>query len=221
MTDDLLKTFRADVPLPDEATARRIHSRATSRRRRLPRRRLILILAVATAIAAPAAVLGSGILHRQPNPRSVASRLQQEFLAYVVNAAREDPGPRFPHPRRRSLLRQLERNSTRFRYRIRHVEVVRGRDGAPLIVLRATGSVATFSKSVGSLYRLLDPLSRRPRITSDTGARIDHTKWEAFFLEAEDRKGVPFLVVWNVWRQPQGGGGQWAREESLLPFEHG
>jgi hypothetical protein len=221
MTDDLLTEFRADVPLANAATARRIYKRATSGRRRLPRRRLILVLAVVTAIAAPAAVLGSGILHRQPNPRSVARHLQQEFLAYVAGAAKEDPGPRFPHPHRKTILRQLERQSTRFRYRIRRVEVVRGRDGAPLIVLRATGSLAKFSKSVGSLERILDPLSHKPRITSSTGARIDHTKWEAFFLEAVDRHSVPFLVVYNVWRQPQGGGGQWAREESLLPFDHG
>jgi hypothetical protein len=49
MTDDLLQDFRSGVPLPDEATARRIYARATSQRRRLPRRRLVLALAVVVA----------------------------------------------------------------------------------------------------------------------------------------------------------------------------
>lgn len=58
-TDELLTTFRAAVPLPDEATADRIHARATSGRRRLRRRlpRRGLALAVA-ALAVGAGVAG-------------------------------------------------------------------------------------------------------------------------------------------------------------------
>jgi hypothetical protein len=49
MTDDLLQEFRSDVPLPDEATARRIYARAESSRGRLPRRRLVLAVALVAA----------------------------------------------------------------------------------------------------------------------------------------------------------------------------
>ncbi len=47
MNDDLLTKFRDAVPLPDSATAQRIHMRATSGRARpMPRRRLVVALAV-------------------------------------------------------------------------------------------------------------------------------------------------------------------------------
>jgi len=221
MSDKLLNTFRSEIPFPDEITARRIHRRVSSRRPRLPRRHLILAVAVVAAIAAPAAVLGSGIISRPPSPESVARHLQRQFTSYVAEGARQDPGPRFARARRAIVLRLIERNSTRFHYRVKRVSVLPGRDGAPLVIVRAPGSLIAFSRSVGALERILDPVSKRPRITDGDGARIDHTKWEAFFLEAVDRDDVPVLVVWNAWRQPQGGGGQWAREESLLPFLHG
>lgn len=221
MTDDLLNTFRSEVPLPDEATIRRVYDRATSERRRFPRRRLVLVAVVVVAIAAPAAVLGSGILHRSPSPTSVALHLQRQFISYVAAGAKQDPGPRFPHVRRARFLRALEREGARFHYSVERLDVIRGRDGAPFIVLRVPGSLKAFSESLGTLERRLDPVSRRPPITSDDGFRIGHTKYEAFFLEAVDSRDIPFLVVWNVWRQPLGGGGQWAREESLLPFLHG
>ena len=45
MTDDLLTSFRSDVPLPDDASAKRAYERAVNGRRRLPRRRLAYALA--------------------------------------------------------------------------------------------------------------------------------------------------------------------------------
>lgn len=48
-TDDLLTMFRSEVPLPEETTARQIYARATAGRRRVPRRRLVLAVAVVVA----------------------------------------------------------------------------------------------------------------------------------------------------------------------------
>ena len=59
-SDDLLTSFRSDIPLPDEATARRIYADATSARRRLPRRGLVLVLAVALGTAIAAVALTGG-----------------------------------------------------------------------------------------------------------------------------------------------------------------
>jgi hypothetical protein len=50
-TDELLTSFRFDVPLPNEATAQRIYARATRTRRRITRRQL----------AVAAVVLGAGV----------------------------------------------------------------------------------------------------------------------------------------------------------------
>ena len=47
MTDDLLTTFRSEMPMPDAETTQRIYERATSGRRHLvTKRRLIAVLAV-------------------------------------------------------------------------------------------------------------------------------------------------------------------------------
>ena len=48
-TDHPLSTFRSEVPFPDEATARQAYARATTDRRRVPRR---LVVAVAVVVAA-------------------------------------------------------------------------------------------------------------------------------------------------------------------------
>jgi hypothetical protein len=55
MTDELLIQFRSSIPFADEDTAHRIYSRATSGRRRLPRRRLVLAIA---AVAAAGGIVG-------------------------------------------------------------------------------------------------------------------------------------------------------------------
>src|SRR5262245_31358154 len=75
MTDDLLTTFRSEMPMPDDETTQRTYERATSGRRRvLTRRRLVAAVAVLVAVAAIAggltATLGGGA--DKFHPRSVA-----------------------------------------------------------------------------------------------------------------------------------------------------
>ena len=61
--DELLTTFRSDVPEPDPETARRIYALATrSSRTRIPRRRLVLTVAVAALVLVPTAVAFGGKL---------------------------------------------------------------------------------------------------------------------------------------------------------------
>jgi hypothetical protein len=109
----------------------------------------------------------------------------------------------------------VQRNASRFHYTAKQVSVLKGHDGAPLVVVRVTrGPLVSFSKSFPALWRRLDPLI-------GSGPDWHVYKYEAFFFEAVDRRGTPFLVVWNAWRQPPRGGGQWARTEALLPFPHG
>ncbi len=84
-----------------------------------------------------------------------------------------------------------------------------------MVVVRVLGRPLRFSRAFPALWRRLDPLTREP------GPDWHAYKYEAFFFEALDSRGVSFLVVWNAWRQPPRGGGQWARTEALLPFPHG
>jgi hypothetical protein len=216
MTDHLLTQFRSEVLLPDEATTRRIYLRATSGRHRAPRRRLLLAVAL-MALAVPAVVFGSALIGSTPSPEWIGQHLEGQFRSDVATAAEQDPEPQFEQASRASIASVLDANSASFGYSVERVEVLPGRDGAPLIVLRVRGDLHTFARLLPTLERTVDPLSGK--VDPSTGER--RMKYEALFLEAVDGNGVPFLVIWNVWRQPIGGGGQWAREESLFPFAHG
>jgi hypothetical protein len=77
-------------------------------------------------------------------------------------------------------------------------------DANPLVLVQ-TDDPAGLSRSVPSIMRLLDPRRR----------------YEAFFFEAQDSRGVPFLIVFNDWRPPHAGGGQWASSADLYPYPHG
>jgi hypothetical protein len=56
---------------------------------------------------------------------------------------------------------------------------------------------------------VLAALDQRPR--SNQRAKVIWN-FEAFFLEARDQFGAPFLAVFNNWRAPHSGGGQWTAE---------
>lgn len=47
--DELLTTFRSEVPLPEETTAQQVYARVTAGGRRLPRRRVVLVVAIVVA----------------------------------------------------------------------------------------------------------------------------------------------------------------------------
>jgi hypothetical protein len=51
MTDDILKTFRSEMPVPDDQTTQQIYERATSGRRRLATRNRLVAVAAVLALA--------------------------------------------------------------------------------------------------------------------------------------------------------------------------
>lgn len=97
MTDDLLTEFRSNIPLPDEATAQRIYARATSARRRVPRRRLVLAVAlvvtagVAGGLYASLGGAGSNVNpERQQIVDRAARRVRQAFGDHRITKATLD-----------------------------------------------------------------------------------------------------------------------------------
>jgi hypothetical protein len=85
---------------------------------------------------------------------------------------------------------------------------------APLVVV-ATEHPLGLSRNMWTIEKPLDPKS--------PAAKDDRRDWayEGFYFEARDDTGVPSFAVFNFWRGPGGGGGQWARSEALYPYEHG
>jgi hypothetical protein len=93
------------------------------------------------------------------------------------------------------------------------VQLLHPRQLAPFVIVKAADKRA-LAAATPAILRRIYPKAR----TGD-----DRTGWahDGFLFEALDSNGVPFLVVFNNWRGPHAGGGQWTSEPSLFPFAHG
>jgi hypothetical protein len=96
--------------------------------------------------------------------------------------------------------------------RIAYVRTLRGQF-APKIVVH-TRHYLRMARATPLILKQIDPLNWR------SGGRRTHARFEAFFFQANDEHGVPFLGAFNFYRAPGPGGGQWARSDALYPFGH-
>jgi hypothetical protein len=86
MTDGLLTTFRSDVPLPDDASAKRAYERAISGRRRLPRRRLAYALAAVVLAGGLAGGLSATLGGASSNVNPQRQQIVGQAMAEVQQA---------------------------------------------------------------------------------------------------------------------------------------
>jgi hypothetical protein len=127
--------------------------------------------------------------------------------------AQADPTKTFPSPSRHRLVEQLREAAKRYGFTIVRISTLRPLDLAPLVVVR-TAEPAKFSRDITTkVVRAIDPKKR----TIDDR---DGWAYEGLFFVALDDESVPFLAVFNHWRGPHAGGGQWAASPELLPFPH-
>jgi hypothetical protein len=101
--------------------------------------------------------------------------------------------------------------SREYHFTVDTVKVLQPKRYAPVVVIRIANK-HELSKAKPAILRPIDP--KRPN-------KDDRIGWayEAFFFEAQEENGTPFLAVFNHWREPHAGGGQWASESSLPPFK--
>lgn len=139
-----------------------------------------------------------------------ASASYAQWRRDIASRARTDPRRRFPNLPPRTLRARLDALSRTYKFRVEDVRFLRPKQFAPVVVVSTTDKHA-LSRATPAILRRIDPKRR----TAD-----DRNGWayEAFFFEARDEDGTPFLVVFNYWRRPSAGGGQWASEDDLLPF---
>ncbi len=111
------------------------------------------------------------------------------------------------------LRRRLTRAASRYDFDVVSLMFRRPRQLAPKLVVRTRHYLA-LARATREILLRLDP----KRNTGD-----DRTGWrfEGFYFEAQDERGVPFLITWNAVRDGHVVGGQWARSERLFPFPHG
>jgi len=144
------------------------------------------------------------------SPRSSARVLEARWRGKLAEAAAEAPRQEFPNLPPGELEQRLAEVAARYDFEVESLDILRPAGEAPKVVVSTTDPERVSATTPAILERL-DPKER----TDD-----DRTGWayEGFFFEARDGEGVPFLVVHNFWRGETVGGGQWAREEALLPF---
>jgi len=184
-----------------------------------------ILLAVALVAAGCSSGGGRSVLHEGLVNRAGASvpisdheaddagRLAQAaWLKDLKTRARAHPGQRFDNPTRGELRRRLDQLAGRYGFQVESAKVLRPRQDAPLVVVRTT-DYRGLSKATSAILKQLDPR----RSTGD-----DRTGWryEGFFWEARDERGVPFLIASTLTRG-QVEGQQWARSEALYPFRRG
>lgn len=135
-----------------------------------------------------------------------------QWVADLARRAREDPSQRFANLSGRQFRLRLAAAAGRYQFTVKRLQFLHPRQVAPFVVIQTRHYLA-FARAVPAIEKSLDP---------HTGHK-DQTGWafEGLFLEAQDERGVPFIVVSNFLRGPSPGGGQWARSDQLFPYVHG
>jgi hypothetical protein len=187
--------------------------------------RLGILLAVALVAAGCSSGGSRSVLHEGLVNRSGASvpisdheaddagRLAQAaWLKDLKTRARQHPGQRFDNPARDEFRRRLHQLAGRYGFEVASANVLQPRQDAPVVVVRTT-DYRGLAKATSTILKQLDP----KRSTGDDRAGW---RYEGFFWEARDERGVPFLIASTLTRG-QVEGQQWARSEALYPFPHG
>jgi hypothetical protein len=149
-----------------------------------------------------------------PSSNSVVAQAKRDWLKEARASAKSGDRTRsFPSPSRTVLMHRLRQAQTRYSFRIISVTMLHPLQRAPVIVIRSDQK-HTVAKATPAIINLFDP--RRVTKSNPSGYT-----YEAYFFEARDAHGIPYLATFNRWRPPHVGGGQWAAQESLYPFPHG
>jgi hypothetical protein len=119
---------------------------------------------------------------------------------------------RFPGLPEAEFRRRLAAASARYHFTVETAQFRHAGQATPLVVLRTDRYVA-LARAIPAIEQSLDPHKK---------AREDWLGWtfRGFYLEAQDERGVPFVVVNNVIGLRSAAGGQWARSDPLFPFIH-
>jgi hypothetical protein len=177
------------------------------------RRIAVSPLVFAAAAIAAAVVVAPTSSADATSPTARVAAIEKMWHANLRSGASADPKQHFANPSRATLGARLRVAVRRYHFTIVSVQVFHPRQAALFVAIEAADEHA-LAASTPAILRLIDPKVR----TND-----DRTGWayEGFLFDARDSNGVPFLATFNWWRGPHAGGGQWAADSSLYPFDHG
>jgi hypothetical protein len=132
--------------------------------------------------------------------------IRERWVADVARRGRADPAERFPNLSAGEFRRRLDSAAAHDHFTVKTLRFLHPREVAPLVVIQTRRYLA-FARAVPVIEDLLDRERGRWR-------------FEGFYLEGQDERGVPFVIVTNAVRGSLEGG-QWARSDALFPFAHG
>jgi len=183
--------------------------------------RLAVLLALAVVAAGCSSggdrsVLHQGLVSRSGTVFAISDRQAEDagrlarhtWLTGLKRRAREHPARRFDNPTWAEFRRRLHDLAGRYGFEVVSARVLHPRDDAPVVVVRTT-RYRDLARSTSTILKQLDP-----------GGDRSAWRYEGFFWEARDERGVPFLIASTLTRG-QVEGTQWARSEALYPYEHG
>jgi hypothetical protein len=130
-----------------------------------------------------------------------------------VKRARRAPAQRFDNLSPLVLRRRLREAARRYHFRVVSLELLRPRQLAPKIVVQTQHYVGLSREA----YWILKRIDLRRRVPDDRKG----WRYEGFYFEAQDERGIPFFTTDTFMRGPNPAGSQWARSEALYPFAHG
>lgn len=175
-------------------------------------KRIVLTFSLVLVLA-PSAATAARVASHTVAPTARAEAIEKMWRAKLRSGVLAAPRSRFPNPSLSTLDTRLRRAASRYHFTVVRVQILHPRQQAPVVVVE-TKDTRALAASTGAILHLIDPKAR----TND-----DRTGWayEGFLFEARDSHGVPFLATFNWWRGQHAGGGQWAADPSLYPFNHG
>ncbi|MGH3010117.1 MAG: hypothetical protein ACRDLM_12030 [Gaiellaceae bacterium] len=188
------------------------------------KRSLLLTVAAGlllTGCASSRSVLYSGVTVGLSGKRTIitdavavrdAGSVHAEWVATIRRENGHGLGVRFSGVPSREFRSRLAAAASRYGFVVKRVEFLHQPLPTPLVVVQTSRYVA-FARAVPAIDHSVDPHEGRDDLTG--------WSFRAFYLEALDERGVPFLVVHDVIGADGVAGGQWARSDPLFPFIHG
>jgi hypothetical protein len=150
--------------------------------------------------------LSSRVRYVGPNEALRMGRTSRAYFKREIRiAARKNPELRFDSPPRAELLTRLRHEAAEHQFHIVSLQMLHPDQLAPMVIV-STSRYESLARAAAGILKSLN------------GRKFG--RYEGFYFEARDERGVPFFTTETL-RRDRVEGGEWARSEALYPFPHG
>ncbi len=169
---------------------------------------LMLLVFLMPACSGEPSVLTAGyerVGGKSPSPNAEEAKAQAAFAERswedeIQSRAHRYAEKRFANPSRGELMADLLALAQKNDFELVSLRFLKPRQLAPKIVVR-TKHYLDLAHATPAILRRIDP--RTPALKDSQG-----WKYEGFYFEAQDERGIPVLITFNFERGASAGGGQ-------------